>query len=83
MKKSDGTLRLCIDYRKLNELTIRNRYPLPRINDMFDLLSGAKVFSQQDLPQVFMSYESRRIAYLLPLSALVMVLLSGSLCRSV
>ena len=36
VKKPDGTLRLCIDYRKLNELTIKNRYPLPRINDMFD-----------------------------------------------
>ena len=53
MKKSDGTLRLCIDYRKLNELTIRNRYPLPRIDDMFDLLSGAKVFSQLDLATGF------------------------------
>ena len=53
MKKSDGTLRLCIDYRKLNELTNRNRYPLPRIDDMFDLLSGAKVFSQPDLATGF------------------------------
>ena len=53
MKKSDGTLRLCIDYRKLNELTIRNRYPLPRIDDMFDLLSGVKVFSQLDLATGF------------------------------
>ena len=44
VKKSDGTLRLCIDYHKLNELTIRNRYPLPRIDDMFDLLSGARSF---------------------------------------
>ena len=53
VKKSDGTLRLCIDYRKLNELTIKNRYPLPRIDDMFDLLSGDKVFSQLDLATGF------------------------------
>src|SRR5574338_392724 len=47
-KKPDGSLRLCIDYRKLNEKTIKNRYPLPRIDDMFDQLSGAKIFSQLD-----------------------------------
>ena len=44
VKKSDGTLRLCVDYRKLNDLTIKNKYPLPRIDDLFDQLSGAKVF---------------------------------------
>ena len=49
VKKKDGSLRLCIDYRKLNELTIRNRYPLPRIDDLFDQLSGAQVFSKIDL----------------------------------
>ena len=53
VKKSDGTLRLCIDYRKLNELTIKNRYPLPRIDDMFDQLCGAKVFFQLDLATGF------------------------------
>ena len=44
-KEPDGSLRLCIDYHKLNEMTIKNRYALPRIDDMFDQLSGAKVFS--------------------------------------
>ena len=82
MKKSYGTLRLCIDYRKLNELTISNRYPLLRIDDTFDLLSGAKVFSQLALPQVFISSELRKIVFLSPHSALAMVLLSGSSCRS-
>ena len=53
VKKPDGTLRLCIDYRKLNELTIKNRYPLPRIDDMFVQLSGAKLFSQVDLATEF------------------------------
>jgi len=67
VKKSDGTLRLCIDYRKLNELTIRNRYPLPRIDDMFDLLSGAKVFSQLDLATGF--HQLRVAEDSLPLTA--------------
>lgn len=43
-KKPDGLLRLCIDYHKLNEKMIKNRYPLPRIDDLFDQLSGARYF---------------------------------------
>jgi hypothetical protein len=46
VKKKDGTLRLCIDYRKLNKMTIKNKYPLPRIDDLFDQLRGAIVFSK-------------------------------------
>ncbi|RVW81235.1 Transposon Ty3-G Gag-Pol polyprotein [Vitis vinifera] len=42
VKKKDGTLRLCIDYRKLNRVTVKNKYPLPRIDDLFDQLKGAK-----------------------------------------
>eukprot|EP00253_Pinus_taeda_P013432 PITA_13432 len=49
VKKKDGTLRLCIDYRDLNKATIRNRYPMPRIDDLFDQLKGALVFSKIDL----------------------------------
>ena len=49
MKKKDGTLRLCIDYRKLNRVTIKNKYPLPRVDDLFDQLQGARVFSKIDL----------------------------------
>ena len=49
VKKKDGSLRLCIDYRKLNQVTVRNKYPLPRIDDLFDQLRGAKVFSKIDL----------------------------------
>ena len=49
VKKKDGSLRLCIDYRELNKVTIRNQYPLPRIDDLFDQLQGAKVFSKIDL----------------------------------
>jgi hypothetical protein len=47
--KKDGTQRLCADYRALNEVTIKNKYPLPRIDDPFDQLHGACVFSKIDL----------------------------------
>ncbi|TYJ96975.1 DNA/RNA polymerases superfamily protein [Cucumis melo var. makuwa] len=49
VKKKDGTLRLCIDYRQLNKVKIRNKYPLPRIDDLFDQLRGAALFSKIDL----------------------------------
>ena len=49
VKKKDGTMRLCIDYRQLNKMTIKNRYSLPRIDDMFDQLRGATVFLKIDL----------------------------------
>jgi hypothetical protein len=42
--KKDGTQRMCVDYRSLNEVTIKNKYLLPRINDLFDQLRGACVF---------------------------------------
>ena len=48
-KKKDKTLRLCIDYKQLNRVTIKNRYPLPRIDDLFDQLRGARVYSKIDL----------------------------------
>ena len=49
VKKKDGIFRLCIDYRELNKVTIRNQYPLPRIDDLFDQLQGARVFLKIDL----------------------------------
>ena len=49
VKKKDGSMRLCIDYRELNKVTIRNQYPFPRIDDLFDQLQGDKVFSKIDL----------------------------------
>ena len=48
-KKKDKILRLCNDYRRLNRVTIKNRYPLPRIDDLFDQLGGARVYSMIDL----------------------------------
>ena len=47
--KKDGTLRMCVDYRPLNAVTVKNKYPLPRIDSLFDQLAGAKVFSKIDL----------------------------------
>jgi hypothetical protein len=48
-KKKDGTLRLCIYFRQLNKVTIKNKYPLPRIDDLFNQLKGARIFSKIDL----------------------------------
>jgi hypothetical protein len=49
VEKKDDTKRMCIDYRALNEVTVKNKYPLPRIEDLFDQLRGASVFSKIDL----------------------------------
>jgi hypothetical protein len=49
VEKKDGTKRMCIDYISLNEVTVKNKYPLPRIEDLFDQLRGASVFSKIDL----------------------------------
>ena len=49
MNKKDGILRMCIDYQQINKVTVKNKYPLPRIKDLFDQLKGAGVFSKIDL----------------------------------
>nr|GFC64694.1 putative reverse transcriptase domain, aspartic peptidase domain protein [Tanacetum cinerariifolium] len=55
-EKKDGSMRLCIDYRELNKITIRNRYPLLRIDDLFDQLQGAMHFSKIDLRVAFLGH---------------------------
>jgi hypothetical protein len=49
VKKKDGSLRLCIDYKDLNRATMKNRYPIPRIDDLFDQMKGETIFSKNDL----------------------------------
>ncbi|GJU48876.1 putative reverse transcriptase domain-containing protein [Tanacetum coccineum] len=58
VKKKDGSFRMCIEYRELNKLMVKNRYPLPRIDDMFDQLQGSSVYSKIDLRS---SYHQLRV----------------------
>src|SRR4051794_315727 len=60
VKKKDGTLRMCVDYRPLNEVTIKNKYPLPRIDDLFDQLKGSRVFSKIDLRMGYYQLKIRK-----------------------
>jgi len=59
VKKADGSLRLCVDYRKLNDITIKNRYPLPLISELFDRLKHARIYTRLDLQD---AYNQLRIA---------------------
>ena len=49
VEKKDGNFRMCIDYRKLNKMAVKNKYPLPRIDDLFDQIGVAKIFSKINL----------------------------------
>ena len=57
VKKKDCTLRMCIDYRKINMITVKNKYPLPRIEDLFNQLKGASVFSKINLQLDIINFE--------------------------
>ena len=69
--KSDGTWRFCVDYRGLNEVTIRNVYPLPRISDILSKLQGAEYFSIMDLQVTINYHYERKIEKKQPLSLLM------------
>jgi hypothetical protein len=63
VKKKDGSLHLCVDYRPLNVVTIKNKYPLPRIDVLFDQLAGAKVFSKIDLRSGYHQIKIGQVTY--------------------
>ena len=83
VKKKDETLRMCIDYRQHNKVTINNKYPLPRIEDLFDQLQGPSFFSKIDLPSGYNHLRVRmEISQRQPFVP-VMVIMSSKLCRLV
>jgi hypothetical protein len=82
VEKKDDTKRMCIDYRALNEVTIKNKYPLPRIEDLFDQLRGARVFSKIDLRLGYKQLRIQPQIYRRQHSSLSMDYMSSWLCHS-
>ena len=61
VKKKDGSLRICIDYKELNKVTIKNKYSLPHIDELFDHLQGSAVYSKLDLRQGYYQLKIREV----------------------
>jgi len=60
VKKKDGTLRMCVDYHRLNKLTIKDSFMIPRIDDFLDTLNNAKIFSKLDLHQAYYQVQVKK-----------------------
>jgi len=76
VRKKDGTMSMCIDYKQLNKVTINNRYPQQRIDDLFYQLQGARVFSKIDLRSVYHQLKIRIQIFRRRHSGLAMVIMS-------
>ena len=81
VRKKDGSLRLCIDYRQLNKVTTKNKYPLTRIDDLFDQLQGTRCFSKIDLRWGIISFALSGRTFPKRLSALGMDIMNFWLCH--